>query len=358
VARAAAEACAWLEAGARGIALLAPAGDARRGAVEAIAARAPRPFALARIAAREGHAAGSVLVRADAAVRRFGGAPTVLVVEQAELLAPDEARALRAIADHAPGDVRLVALLAPRHDTPALLRAFGGGVEWVPCAPAPTPARSGLAWPVPPRLPEPRALARGATLLLAVVSLGAALGVLLPRFAAAPRRGPVPAAAADVAAPPPASRPAAPRAGKRVARPPDPRAAAGSAAAQRPSAPADARSAGTAAPARTPAKPAAAAASAPAPAAASAPAAPAAARAAPAPRAPARPAGGYLFVNAMPRARIRVDGVAVGETPLVRVPLARGRHDVVAEFPDGRREERSIEASGAETYVVFGGTPP
>jgi hypothetical protein len=70
-----------------------------------------------------------------------------------------------------------------------------------------------------------------------------------------------------------------------------------------------------------------------------------------------RPPGGYLFVNALPRARITVDGAPAGVTPVVRFPLARGRHRVVADFGDGRSEERTIEALGAETYVVFGGTP-
>jgi hypothetical protein len=70
-----------------------------------------------------------------------------------------------------------------------------------------------------------------------------------------------------------------------------------------------------------------------------------------------RPPGGYLFVNAIPRARITVNGAPAGATPVVRFPLTRGQHRVVADFGDGRSEERRIDAVGAETYVVFGGAP-
>jgi hypothetical protein len=62
-------------------------------------------------------------------------------------------------------------------------------------------------------------------------------------------------------------------------------------------------------------------------------------------------------VNAIPRADITVNGAPAGATPVVRFPLARGPHRVVALFADGRSEERRIDAVGAETYVVFGGTP-
>ena len=70
-----------------------------------------------------------------------------------------------------------------------------------------------------------------------------------------------------------------------------------------------------------------------------------------------RPPGGYLFVNAIPRAQITVNGESAGTTPVVRFPLSRGRHRVVASFADGRSEERRVDAVGAETYVVFGGAP-
>jgi hypothetical protein len=60
-------------------------------------------------------------------------------------------------------------------------------------------------------------------------------------------------------------------------------------------------------------------------------------------------------VNAIPRAVISLDGALLGETPIVRHPVAAGTHRVAARFGDGRREERTVQAAGGEIYLMFDG---
>ena|GEM_PF-4795528 len=61
---------------------------------------------------------------------------------------------------------------------------------------------------------------------------------------------------------------------------------------------------------------------------------------------------GRLHVNASPWARIEVDGVSVGETPLGSLRLPYGTHRVVARFPDGTVAQRTIHL-GEERFLVF-----
>ena len=56
-------------------------------------------------------------------------------------------------------------------------------------------------------------------------------------------------------------------------------------------------------------------------------------------------------VNARPWARIRVDGVDAGSTPLSHLLLASGPHDFEAEFPDGRVVRRRIEIGPEQRFV-------
>ena len=57
-------------------------------------------------------------------------------------------------------------------------------------------------------------------------------------------------------------------------------------------------------------------------------------------------------VNARPWARIRIDGVDVGPTPLSR-PLAPGVYRIEAEFPDGRSLERHVEIGPEQRFVAL-----
>lgn len=68
---------------------------------------------------------------------------------------------------------------------------------------------------------------------------------------------------------------------------------------------------------------------------------------------PAPPVGPRLSVNAEPWAAIRLDGRAVGETPLGELRVAPGPHVVSARLPDGRVVERRVEVRSGDVYVVF-----
>jgi hypothetical protein len=68
------------------------------------------------------------------------------------------------------------------------------------------------------------------------------------------------------------------------------------------------------------------------------------------PAAPAAPAI-RVHVNARPWARIRVDGVDVGPTPLSSLHVEPGAHDFEAEFADGRTLTRRIEISAERRFV-------
>src|SRR5262249_25120921 len=69
----------------------------------------------------------------------------------------------------------------------------------------------------------------------------------------------------------------------------------------------------------------------------------------------AAPARGFLVVNSIPRAAIVVDGSAVGGPPSVRHRIASGRHRVTARFGDGRHDDRVIDVSAGEVYLMFDG---
>jgi serine/threonine-protein kinase len=60
---------------------------------------------------------------------------------------------------------------------------------------------------------------------------------------------------------------------------------------------------------------------------------------------PATAAGppGYYLVDSQPYARIYIDGKDQGETPLFRVPLSPGKHQVKAVLGDGRKKQFTID---------------
>jgi hypothetical protein len=60
-----------------------------------------------------------------------------------------------------------------------------------------------------------------------------------------------------------------------------------------------------------------------------------------------------VAVNAIPRARISVDGVEVGGTPIVALTLPKGLHRFVASFDDGHRVERLVRLEGDPLYLLF-----
>ena len=60
-----------------------------------------------------------------------------------------------------------------------------------------------------------------------------------------------------------------------------------------------------------------------------------------------------VFVNAVPAARIAIDGRDVGNTPIVGLLIPEGSRSFVASFSDGRQMERKVEVEGAEVYVLF-----
>jgi hypothetical protein len=69
----------------------------------------------------------------------------------------------------------------------------------------------------------------------------------------------------------------------------------------------------------------------------------------------AEPSSGTLPVNlnAYPWARIEIDGIEVGETPLAGVPLRPGPHAFRAHLPDGRTVERTVEIDAENRHVAF-----
>ena len=58
-------------------------------------------------------------------------------------------------------------------------------------------------------------------------------------------------------------------------------------------------------------------------------------------------------VNASPWARVEIDGVEVGETPLAGIPLRPGPHTFRATLPDGRVLERTVEIDPDHRHVAF-----
>ena len=58
-------------------------------------------------------------------------------------------------------------------------------------------------------------------------------------------------------------------------------------------------------------------------------------------------------VNARPWAWIKIDGKAVGVTPLVHRDLASGAHEFEATFPDGRQQRRTVAIGPDSRFVSF-----
>jgi hypothetical protein len=58
-------------------------------------------------------------------------------------------------------------------------------------------------------------------------------------------------------------------------------------------------------------------------------------------------------VNATPWARVRVDGIDFGETPLANIPLLAGPHTFQVLMSDGRVIERVVEIDAEKRFVGF-----
>jgi len=58
-------------------------------------------------------------------------------------------------------------------------------------------------------------------------------------------------------------------------------------------------------------------------------------------------------VNASPWARVEIDGVDVGETPLAGIPVLPGPHTFRATLPDGRVVERTVDIAADNRHVSF-----
>jgi hypothetical protein len=314
--RAAEELRGWIEAGARIVALLAPPGAERRHVLGLLAESLEGRFV---IRPWSGHgwslAASRVAIASD--VRR-AAVPTLLLVEEGERISAEEARVLKALTAD-PAGARCAAIALEASGSGDVLGGLGPSLEVVVLRG--TPAR-------PARATRLRGLMAAGALLAAGISLGLAASLLLPRFASSPR---APAVETEAIAPAPAPPLPPVAAAPRDLAPPPPSPAA---AEHRPAAP------------RTVPAPRQAPKPRPSP-------------AEPAPREAAAvasvPGPGWLVVNSIPRATIALDGAPLGPTPIVRHPVAGGHHRVSARFGDGRQEERTVQVSGAEVYLMFDG---
>jgi hypothetical protein len=64
------------------------------------------------------------------------------------------------------------------------------------------------------------------------------------------------------------------------------------------------------------------------------------------------PPGGRVSINAVPWARVWIDGRALGETPLANVSVPAGEHEILFRHPQlGERREKAVVRSGAVTRV-------
>jgi len=318
--RAAAELRGWLEAGERIVVLLAPRGAPRRRVLEALAVELEGRFVAMPWSAGVERAGTPRPTTVDE-LRGGRGPRTLLVVEEGEGLGAEGARVLRALASDPSGERCAAVALAPE-EAGAVLGGLGPGLEVVVLRSERN--RGSASWL--------RTAAGGAAALLAAASFGIALALLVPRFAPAP---PEPAPSAPEALPPIAA--PGPAALAPVAAPRELPGPTGEKAPAQP-----ARAAQKPAPApRSPARRAPE----------TAPGAESVASSEPPPEA----AAGWLVVNAIPRARIAVDGAAIGETPIVRHPISGGQHRVSARFDDGREDTRTVEVAGREHYLLFDG---
>jgi len=65
---------------------------------------------------------------------------------------------------------------------------------------------------------------------------------------------------------------------------------------------------------------------------------------------PVSPATGFLQVGVTPWADVAIDGVIVGQTPMPRVPLSAGAHDVLLSHPDFQPYPRRVTIRAGETF--------
>jgi hypothetical protein len=70
----------------------------------------------------------------------------------------------------------------------------------------------------------------------------------------------------------------------------------------------------------------------------------------PAPAQPAAPAVGYLTIDATPFGTVYVDGVSIGDTPIVRYSLRPGRHVIEVRREGYRTAADTLDVVAGETY--------
>jgi hypothetical protein len=80
-------------------------------------------------------------------------------------------------------------------------------------------------------------------------------------------------------------------------------------------------------------------------------------REAPAAPPPAVPSGaselGYLSIKSTPWGEVRIDGVVVGQSPIARLALRPGAHEVTVVTPQGRQTRRVVVQAGAVVVERF-----
>jgi len=71
-----------------------------------------------------------------------------------------------------------------------------------------------------------------------------------------------------------------------------------------------------------------------------------------------QPPGGRVSINAVPWARVWIDGQPAGETPLAYLPLSAGAHEIIFRHPElGERRQTVLVQSGAVMRVSATFTP-
>ena len=71
--------------------------------------------------------------------------------------------------------------------------------------------------------------------------------------------------------------------------------------------------------------------------------------------APSAARAGFLTINSLPWSRVRLDGKVVGNTPLLKRPVAAGHHRVELLAPDGavRRRFQVVVQRGKHRSFTF-----
>lgn len=397
VGRAVGEMRAWLRAGRRGIALLATDPGARAEALDRLGAELSETHAIVRLSGRNlAHDQLAAAVRdaldlpathteqalLELARRRsHAGGGVAILIDDAENLPAACAARLRFLTGTSAGAVRAIASADPTTGVAGLVRGMGPGIEFVALHDALSVA------PFDDAPPPPSPLRRAIGPLAAAAMLGALL--TLPDYGLSPlvpvreltppsqpepidiaalERFEEPLAPAPVdAAPPPFDAASPPVDAAPPPAPVEPPDRADSLPEPQPALPEPAHVAESASEAPpvpvptvvlepvtgarpVPAEPSrVAAATAPA---ARAPSSKLARRAVPAPAVRAD-AAVPVVVNSHPAAVIEVDGVSLGTTPVVRVPVEPGVRHFTALFHDGRRVEREVDVAGEELFLVF-----